>query len=145
MIFRHTCLDGEDRLGLETDCPKCRALLLEAFRAPADLPVRPDPLQQAMDRHPSGRLPHLSVPADSARTIDLHPFTEEQQNPRHITEHGTDPDPDQPGGDWFVRCSCGWFESGHYARDGVGERTANRLAALKAGNHRRAPESGDEQ
>lgn len=140
MIFKHWCLDGEERLGQEMDCPKCRALLLEAFRA---TPEVPDPVEEAKKRHPSGRLPHLSVPADSARTLDLYPehggdrdpFTEGQQNP-HITEHGVDPDPDQPGGDWFARCSCGWTETGHYARDGAGPVVAARLAALKADKHR---------
>ncbi len=152
MISNHWCLDGEQRLGLEFDCPKCRALLLEAFRA---APEAQDPLEEAKQRHPSGRdRPHLILPEGSAQTIDLYreptgertdAFTEEQQNPAHITEHGVDPDPDQPGGDWFVRCTCGWSDTGHYARDGMGERTAARLARIKADNHRRVPESGEEQ
>jgi hypothetical protein len=145
-IVKHYCLDGEHRLGQEFDCPKCRVLLLEAFRS---APEAPDPLEEAKQRHPSGRLPHLSVPADSARTVDLYrepddrrtdPFTEEQENPAHITEHGVDPDPDQPGGEWFVHCSCGWIETGHYARDGMGETTAGRLAKIKAQKHRDNPE-----
>lgn len=32
MIVKHYCLDGEQRLGEEFDCPKCRVLMLEAFR-----------------------------------------------------------------------------------------------------------------
>jgi len=140
MILKHICLDGEDRPGDEMDCTVCRALLLEAFRAS---PEAPDALEQARQRHPSGRLPHLSVPADSARTVDLYrehpgratePFP--QPDAKHITEHGVDPDPDQPGGDWFARCTCGWSDTGHYARDGMGERTADRLAKFKAQKHR---------
>lgn len=57
----------------------------------------------------------------------------------HVTEHGTEDDPDQPGGDWFARCSCGWVQTGHYARDGMGAHTAGRLAKITAQQHRSNP------
>lgn len=131
--YHHTGT-GARHEGHEFDCPGCRAALLESFRPSPEVP------EQARQRS----LPHLSVPADSARTVDLGRYSEPfaETDAAHITEHGTDPDPDQPGGDWFVRCSCGWSETGHYARDGVGERTATRLAGIKAQKHRENPEDG---
>lgn len=114
MILKHTCLDGEDRPGDEFDCGACRGMLLDSFKAP-----------------------HLILPEGSARTVDLsRPEAWEGQTP-HVTEHGLDPDPDQPGGDWYAICTCGWRESGHYARDtSVAQQTAARLAKLKALKHR---------
>jgi len=41
MISKHFCLDGEERLGQELDCPKCRALLLNSFRQAPDAPYTP--------------------------------------------------------------------------------------------------------
>ena len=38
MIFKHSCLDGEERTGQELDCPQCRVLLLDSFR---DIPAVP--------------------------------------------------------------------------------------------------------
>lgn len=147
MIFKHTCLDGEDRLGQETDCLKCRALLLEAFRAPADIPAQPGPRQAAMDRHPSGRLPHPLLPEGSARTVDLsRPEEHVSSMPSpddpviHITQYRIRQFPDTPGGTWKVTCSCGWEESGSYARY-TDAAPAERLARIKAYNH----ESGENQ
>jgi len=146
MINTHTCLDGEDRLGPELDCPHCRAGLLEAFRTSPDAPEAPEsPREAAVRRHPSGSLPHLQVPPESARTVpfpdrESEPFTDEQQEPEihtHTTEHGAEPDPfaDDGSGDWFARCSCGWSDGGHYARP-AGLPVAARLAKLRAQKHR---------
>lgn len=122
MILKHTCLDGEDRPGDEFDCGACRGMLLDSFR----------------------QLPRI-VPGERIRPWDLYPEPEGQvaepfaeEDAAHITEHGLDPDPDQPGGDWYAACSCGWRESGHYARDtSVAQQTAARLAKLKALQHRK--------
>jgi hypothetical protein len=179
MIQRHYCLaspdEGRSALGDQLDCPECRIALLESFRSAPEAPE----IEQAKQRHPSGRLPHLSVPADSARIIDLYrepdglaadpnlcPFCGKRRAdmqahvegchpaefeafvagspPIHITEHGVDPDPDQPGGDWFVRCTCGWTRIGSYARD-AGRGTAARLARIKAERHRAHPEEDEDQ
>lgn len=136
-LIKHTCLDGRDRSGDEFDCKECRLLLLEVFRSP----VVPEPTVS-----PEGPLPHLSVPADSARTVDLglyhepegrtDPFPE--TDVRHVTDHGTEDDPDQPGGEWFVRCTCGHSETGHYTRDS-GRQVADRLARMRAARHRENP------
>lgn len=126
MILKHTCLDGQDRPGDEFDCGACRSLLLDSFRQPPE--VRP----------------HLILPEGSARTVNLYPEPEgrvtepfSEEDAAHITDHGLEPDPDQPGGDWYAACSCGWRESGHYARDtSAAQQTAARLARIKAARHR---------
>lgn len=132
----HTCLDGAYNPGTELDCPRCRTQLLDAFRRPADA-------EEARRRHPSAQ-PHLIPPEKFSRMVELRPPAEPGPaagtDAEHITEHGVDPDPDQPGGDWFARCSCGWSTSGHYARDGMGQRAAGRLAELRARSHRQHPD-----
>lgn len=143
MILKHTCLDGEDRLGTEFDCPYCRAGLLDAFRTSPD--TDESPREAAMRRHPSGRLPHVEVPPGMARPVpfqerETEPFSDEHQSPEihtHTTEHGAEPDPfaDDGSGDWFARCSCGWSDGGHYARP-AGLPVAARLAKLRAQKHR---------
>lgn len=136
---------GDNHPGPEFDCPRCRAALLEAFRSPADAQVpRPayDPVEQAKQRHPSGRDLHVAEPEHGLypepenRRTD--PFTEEQQSPEvHTTEHGIEDDPDVVGGEWFARCSCGWSDGGTYAHQA---HAAGRLAKLRADAHRRDPQ-----
>lgn len=108
-VTTHLCPDGEQRPGDEFDCGFCRAWLLNGFRAP-----------------------HLIV-TEPGQTVPL------GQPPVHLTDHGTEPDPDQPGGDWYASCSCGWSETGRYVRDG-GQPMAERLAHIKANEHRKNPE-----
>lgn len=174
----HYCLDAVQRSGFEFDCPRCRALMLEAFRAPAAL------LEQSAEQHPNdcpfcrtstnpdlrdhirnvhpeqfvswaahpsaapADHPHLMIPPEAARTVPFpdrisDPFTDEQQAPpiaEHTTLHSTTPDDEGPGGLWRAACSCGWSETGHYAR-ATGQPVADRLARLKAEQHRNHPET----
>lgn len=48
-----------------------------------------------------------------------------------------------PGGIWQATCTCGWSKAGPYARDGVGERVALRLAQSWADRHRASPLEDD--
>lgn len=54
---------------------------------------------------------------------------------QHITNAVVVPHADRPGGTWRAACTCGWHETGGYARDGMGESSAKRLADLKARAH----------
>lgn len=113
-VTTHLCPDGDTRRGDEFDCGFCRAWLLGAFRTAPQ--------------------PHLIVP-DPGRTVALGPSPVRE----HVLDYGTEPDPDQPGGDWYASCSCGWSETGRYVRDG-GQPMAERLASIKANEHRKNPE-----
>jgi hypothetical protein len=131
MITRHNCLDNEVRNGDYLSCAVCRVLLLEAFRAPADVPRRP----------------HLTVPP--GRTVPLYPETgsvypdpdwidQEPVIAEHTTGYGATPSDESAGGLWWARCSCGWEANGGYART-TGAPMAERLARLKANQHREDP------
>ena len=93
-MITHLCPDGDTRRGDEFDCGFCRAWLLNGFRTPASTP-------------------HLIV-TDPGQTVPLGPPPVQE----HLTDYGVEPDPDQPGGDWFASCSCGWTDTGRYVRDG---------------------------
>jgi hypothetical protein len=151
MRITHVALgdpEGPAHTGYEADCGPCRVRLLEAFRAPADVPEQ-DARKAVEARHPSGGGPHLIVPG-SGRTVDLYPeppgdrddpFTEADENPDisvHTTEHGIINSDEGPGGLWWARCSCGWEANGNFARDN-GRPVAAHLAKLKAEKHRENP------
>lgn len=113
--------------GDQIDCEPCRAALLAAFREPADSDY--PPLNSPVPPYKDGGLPHLFPPPPETPS-----WTGE-----HVTWQRVDPFTDGPGGTWAVGCECGWGESGGYARDGMGEQTARRLATLKAQRHREDP------
>lgn len=64
-------------------------------------------------------------------------------NGEHVTWSRVDPFKDGPGGTWACGCSCGWSKSGGYARDGMGEHAAGRLARMFADKHRANPLADD--
>lgn len=131
-IFKHTCLDGEDRLGQETDCPKCRALLLDAFRTVPRLPHTTEPVPAGPVASPFDR-PHLIVPESSARTVEL-PHPEE-----HAAQHGISSTGSGGGGVWWATCICGWSDGGRYMLPGA-ETAALRVAKDRADDHEANPE-----
>lgn len=57
----------------------------------------------------------------------------------HITNAVVVPNTGRQGGTWRAACTCGWHETGGYARD-TGEATAQRLADIKCKKHRENPE-----
>lgn len=95
MIFKHTCLDGQDRTGQELDCTVCRALLLEAFRGQ-------DRLVDRRGAHPGW----LGRPGAEAEPSP--------DPPGHTLATSLTMDPAGPGGSWSVACSCDWVKSGHF-------------------------------
>lgn len=165
MITRHTCLDNEVRNGPEADCPTCRVLLLEAFRAPVQPPRFVPP--------PDPRRPHLLVPPEHSRTVEI-PQLPQADCPRcgngyladrlnehlracdagspppdpdwldqdpdvaeHTTEHGVTPSDEEPGGLWWARCSCGWEANGPYTRTVATGTMAENFARTRADQHRK--------
>lgn len=133
----HLCLadpaSGRSAPGDQADCPQCRRVLLLSFLVPADAPEVIQP--------PATDGPHLMVPDRFTRSLELRPPADPDPGPpdtrTHVTEHGIEPDPDQPGGEWFARCTCGWSETGHYNVHGPRSgQVAGRLAKLKALKHR---------
>lgn len=150
MRITHVALgdpEGPAHTGYEADCPACRVALLEAFRAPADIPVQ-DGRRAVEARHPSGGGPHPGW----ARTTDLgHP--QEHANPAippdgwldqdpdiavHTTKHGITESTVAEGGTWWALCSCGWKANGTYAHE-ESRPAAARLAQIKAVKHRENP------
>lgn len=120
---------GPSHPGDEFDCPQCRAALLEAFRTPADR-YREYFGSQPID---PGSRPHLMLPP--GRTVAIPP-TEPDEPSNHVTWGQAVPNgPGVPGGRWEAGCSCGWRKGGTYARDGVGESVAGRLAQTWAAQH----------
>lgn len=54
----------------------------------------------------------------------------------HDTMPDTLPNADGPGGTWGVVCTCGWTDSGRYARTNrIAEAVALRLATLAGQRH----------
>jgi hypothetical protein len=94
VISKHTCLDGQ-----ELDCPVCRSLLLEAFRAP------PEVSEEDLI-HATG-IGQASRPVTGLQDMHLGP-------PGHILATSLTMDPAGPGGSWSVACSCDWVKSGHF-------------------------------
>jgi hypothetical protein len=149
MRITHVALgdpEGPAHTGYEADCGLCRVALLEAFRAPADVPVQ-NARKAAEARHPSGGGPHLMLPP--GRTVPLYPETGSvypdpdwlDQDPDlsvHTTKHGIVNSTEGPGGTWWADCSCGWEARGAFARD-TGAAPAARLARIKADHHRENP------
>jgi hypothetical protein len=119
-IDRHSCLGGGLQLGDSFDCPKCWAELIKSL-------------------YPAAETPHLII-NDPGKTVDLDETLREVSPPRveHHTMADTEPVDDGPGGRWVVTCSCGWTDSGRYARD-TGEAVALRLANLKGDQHEKDP------
>ena len=113
---------GPRHLGDELDCPKCFTAL-----------TQPSPVR-GIDDPPR---PHLMVNGP-ARTVDLDALG------GHTTMASVRPFPTQPGGLWETTCTCGWSKAGPYARDGVGEIVAMRLAETWAAQHRANPLEGTE-
>lgn len=64
-------------------------------------------------------------------------------NGQHVTHSVTRPYDDHPGGLWEAVCTCGWSKAGPYARDGMGQTAAARLARLHADRHRANPLADD--
>lgn len=145
MINKHTCLDGEDRLGEEFDCPKCRALLLNSFSEPVQVPdiccspalpcekhwtgpvppVGPDEvIQEQGSTSPFGHVPQSpgSLCNCSSCNPDICAYCGHEKGKPGCTFCATvikkHVDPDR--GSWHVWCSCGWEEKGWYAPDSEG-------------------------
>ena len=103
MSVVHACLADEIRRaapGDQFDCPRCRAVLLESFRGPAQTPplgvLLPRPLERPVyDLDPEAQ----PVPADAHE---------------HAAWHMVTPNAAGPGGVWAAGCSCGWSKSGVY-------------------------------
>ena len=56
----------------------------------------------------------------------------------HSTMGDTLPNTDGPGGTWTAACTCGWTETGRYARTNeIAEAVALLLANLKGQEHER--------
>jgi hypothetical protein len=94
--------EGPPHKGDELDCPQCRSVLLEAFRAPADVPE-----PASASRHPyltrsrpdAGPLP---VPAPGPLTRFGYTISVEARASEAL------------GGSWAVVCTCGWLEHGRF-------------------------------
>lgn len=123
VINKHTCLDGEDRLGEEFDCPKCRALLLNSFSEPVQVPDLCCSPGLPCEKHWTGPVPPVGPDEVDLGGESRDPRCAYCGHPKSkqacafckpvINKHV---DPDR--GSWHVWCSCGWEEKGWYAPDG---------------------------
>lgn len=119
IIVHHTCLDGGIRReGSYLDCDACRSALVHQVRKAGG---------GYSDRETSRE---VSQPGEEVRSFPLTWV--------HQTVADTEPS-DGPGGEWVVSCTCGWKQTGHYARTS-GELVALRLARLVGRKHEEYPE-----
>ena len=127
MIFKHTCLDGRDRTGQELDCPVCRSLLLEAFRAPVRTPRAPCCTPDLpCQKHWTGPVPPVS-PDPPGHTVS------------------TALDTGLPEGVWAACCSCGWMQTGTFpSASPEAVLNARHLMQMHARTHTDNPLKGTE-
>lgn len=130
----HRTSAGVQHEGDEWDCGVCREALLEAFRPAADAPSAPVASERACVARPGASGP--SEPVTEQEWLDG-----DDPAVQHDATGRVVPHPDRPGGTWRAACVCGWSKSGHYARDGMGELVAERLAVKYAQTHLKHPEA----
>lgn len=138
-LIEHSPLNGPVDVvhpGDQIDCEPCRAALLAAFRPSPDQ-VTEEEIIQRLPPYRHGGQPHLTVPPEHTRTVDLG---------AHPVQYYVEPYPDRPGGLWSAACPCGWSKAGPYARDGAGQIVAQRLAETWAARHKSNPlEEGEDE
>jgi hypothetical protein len=144
IIGRHTCLaDSTERPGSYLDCDDCRDALIKSFGEPAGPPVWQEP-ENSMERSPM--IGEMTEEQARHAAGFSEPVTEDDrvipvgQVWVHQTTADTEPNEDgSQGGRWVVSCTCGWGQSGKYARD-LGEAPSLRLAQLKGEEHELDPD-----
>jgi hypothetical protein len=160
IIASHTCLaDSTERPGSYLDCGDCRDALIKSFGEPADPPVFQEPetsreVSQVIAPDDARRCPwcpghpvygmteyELSLIRDHIRAVHPAHFRGwAGLPPEHATTADTEPNMDgSKGGRWVVSCTCGWSQTGRYARD-AGEAPSLRLAQLKGEEHELDPD-----
>lgn len=153
----HYCLATgtglRDTRGDQFDCPACRTVLLESFRAPAAVPENvPGPLVPLTFQRPeSGCLePELCTTDSPCPVCDPEP--DEPGLTGHETRTSVNPSSVQADwGFWYTSCSCGWKRSGVYgppadsgnpfpvAWRAVGPEKAQQMADRWAEHHKQNP------
>lgn len=132
MLPYHYNRHGERHTGNDVlDCEQCRADLLDAFRAPAEVPepVKPDV--------PAYRNPeHIIVPPERTRTVDI-------GRPEHSTWTALVQPPGSPAVQTAI-CSCGWTRELALPAD-FPEETARVMAEGWALDHRTNPKPQEDQ
>lgn len=128
--------DGDTHRGDYLDCGLCRVKLLEAFRAPAEVP------EPRITSTPGASFAHLLLP-DDPRTVDLSGTVRDRPDPSgvaHITNSRVVPFPHMPGGEWVAECTCGWLHKGMWSPL-QGVAWAQSLADKTAEVHRLRPDN----
>lgn len=128
----HTVPGRGTHEGDEMDCGICRQALLEAFRPAADTPAQPSAPERACVARPGVLEPPW--PMTEQEGLDGDGMAVQHDATGRVVPH-----PDRPGGEWRAACVCGWSKSGAYARDGMGEMVAERLAVKYAQTHLKHP------
>ena len=113
--------------GDQLDCPDCRALLLEAFRAPVSLPEPVPAREPCLDPE----LCAVSGPCPPCEPDEPEPHeTAVSVHPSRVV---------QGYGHWYASCTCGWSKAGWYGSpvsDIPDADHAHQAARRWAGHHK---------